>query len=306
MKFSILPKPWTQTVAELEAEGHEHVTLEGNPDVLIYHGGAADFPEEIPESVQFAQFAWAGIDALDEAGILKRSGLRWANAAGLYDDNVAESTLALILGALHQYRRVTRDGSTTRDIAYETQYLVEDKTVAIVGAGGIGKKLLSYLAPFGVNTIAVNRSGRPVEGADETVPMADIDSKNVWGRADVVVLLAPLTESTRGLVNADVLAQMKETAVLVNVARGPLVVTDDLVEALNNGTIAGAALDVTDPEPLPADHPLWDCDRCLMTPHTASTPRFGKQRIGGLTLRNWEALQRGEKMPTEVDVEQGY
>ncbi|MDK8794110.1 D-isomer specific 2-hydroxyacid dehydrogenase family protein [Corynebacterium sp. MSK041] len=306
MKFAILPRPWTQTVAELEAEGHEHVTLEGNPDVLIYHGGAEDFPEEVPESVQFVQFAWAGIDALAEAGILKRSGLRWANAAGLYDDNVAESTLALLLGALHQYRRVTRDGSTTRDIAHETQYLVEDKTVAIVGAGGIGKKLLSYMAPFGVHTIAVNRSGRPVEGADETVPMADIESKNVWGRADVVVLLAPLTESTRGLVNADVLAQMKETAVLVNVARGPLVVTDDLVEALNNGTIAGAALDVTDPEPLPADHPLWDCDRCLMTPHTAGTPRFGKQRIGGLTLRNWEALQRGEAMPTEVDVEQGY
>lgn len=306
MKFAILPRPWTQTVAELEAEGHEHVTLEGNPDVLIYHGGAEDFPEEVPESVQFVQFAWAGIDALDEAGIFKRSGLRWANAAGLYDDNVAESTLALLLGALHQYRRVTRDGSTTRDIAHETQYLVEDKTVAIVGAGGIGKKLLSYMAPFGVHTIAVNRSGRPVEGADETVPMADIESKNVWGRADVVVLLAPLTESTRGLVNADVLAQMKETAVLVNVARGPLVVTDDLVEALNNGTIAGAALDVTDPEPLPADHPLWDCDRCLMTPHTAGTPRFGKQRIGGLTLRNWEALQRGEAMPTEVDVEQGY
>ena len=78
------------------------------------------------------------------------------------------------------------------------------------------------------------------------------------------------------------------------------------MEALQNGRIGGAALDVTDPEPLPADHPLWELDNCLITPHVANIPRVGKERIGGLTLSNWEALERGEEMPTEVDVEAGY
>ncbi|MDK8625529.1 D-isomer specific 2-hydroxyacid dehydrogenase family protein [Corynebacterium appendicis] len=304
MKFAILPTPWSSTVDELEGHGHQHVDIDDNPDVLIYHGGAEDFPEALPDSIQFVQFAWAGIDALDSAGILARTGTRWANAAGLYDDTVAESTLALILAGLHQFARVTPDGSTKAAIEAESRYLVEDMTVAIIGAGGIGTKLIEFLAPFNPEIIAVNRSGRPVAGADETLPMAEADG--VWERADVVVLLAPLTAATRGMVDEKVLNKMKQSAVLVNVGRGPLVVTDDLVAALDNGVIAGAALDVTDPEPLPADHPLWEQERCLITPHTANTPRFGKQRIAGLTLKNWDALQRGEEMPTEVDVEQGY
>ena len=139
--------------------------------------------------------------------------------------------------------------------------------VAIIGAGGIGTKLIEFLAPFNPGIIAVNRSGRPVAGGDETLPMAEADG--VWERADVVVLLAPLTAATRGMVDEKVLNKMKQSAVLVNVGRGPLVVTDDLVAALDNGVIAGAALDVTDPEPLPADHPLWEQERCLITPHTA-------------------------------------
>ena len=304
MKFAILPSPWSLTVDELEGHGHQHVDIEDNPDVLIYHGGAEEFPEALPDSVQLVQFAWAGIDALDGAGILKRSGVRWANAAGLYDDAVAESALALILGALHQFERVTPDGTAKKVIEEESRYLVEDMTVAIIGAGGIGMKLIDFLAPFKPEILAVNRSGNPVDGADETIPIKDADG--VWGHADVVVLIAPLTQQTRGMVDASVLAKMKKNSVLINVGRGPLVVTDDLVAALNDGTIAGAALDVTDPEPLPADHPLWESDRCLITPHTGSTPRFGKERIGGLALQNWDAFNRGEQMLTEVDVEQGY
>nr|VDG63056.1 D-3-phosphoglycerate dehydrogenase [Streptococcus thermophilus] len=306
MKFTILPKPWPRTVADLEAAGHEHVDLDGSPDVLIYHGGPDDFPEELPGSVQFVQFAWAGIDALHEAGIPARSGVRWANAGGLYDDTVAESTLALILGALHQFPRVKPDGSTTRDLLFEKRYFFDESTVAIIGAGGIGRKLIEYMTPFGPHVIAVNRSGRPVDGADETIPMVETEDEDIWGRADAVVLLTPLTDETRGLVDRDVLAQMKDTAVLVNVGRGALVVTDDLVAALQDGQIGAAALDVTDPEPLPADHPLWELDNCLITPHAANTPRYGKQRIGRLTLENWEAFEAGEKMTTEVDIQAGY
>lgn len=304
MKFAMLPKPWNTTVSDLAAAGHDHVDLAEGPDVLIYHGGPDGFPGQVPESVKFVQFAWAGLDALDERGIPAASGVRWANAKGLYDDTVAESTVALILGALHQFPRITPDGSATRDILHEKRYLFDDMTVAIIGAGGIGATLIDYLAPFRPRVIAVNRSGRAVPGADETFAMSEADE--VWGQADVVVLLAPLTRETRGMVDAKVLEEMKDTAVLVNVGRGPLVVTDDLVDALRAGTIAAAALDVTDPEPLPAEHPLWELDNCLITPHTANTPRFAKRLIGELTLKNWAAFERGEKMPTEVDVERGY
>jgi phosphoglycerate dehydrogenase-like enzyme len=103
-----------------------------------------------------------------------------------------------------------------------------------------------------------------------------------------------------------VFALMKPSAVLVNVARGPLVHTDDLVEALRSGQIGGAALDVTDPEPLPDGHPLWDLPQCLITPHTANTFTVIEQRMGGLVVANAAAFEAGERMPNEVNLETGY
>ena len=108
------------------------------------------------------------------------------------------------------------------------------------------------------------------------------------------------------MINRDTLAQMKPSAVVVNVARGPLVNTDDLAEALRDGTIAGAALDVTDPEPLPDDHPLWDIETCMITPHTANTYTIIQERTGRLVVDNAAAFEAGERMPNEVDLEAGY
>ena len=108
------------------------------------------------------------------------------------------------------------------------------------------------------------------------------------------------------MINRDVFAQMKPSAVVVNVARGPLVHTDDLVEALRNGTIAGAALDVTEPEPLPDDHPLWDIETCMITPHTANTYTIIQERTGRLVVENAASFEAGERMPNEVNLETGY
>lgn len=141
--------------------------------------------------------------------------------------------------------------------------------MTIVGGGGIATSLLELLAPFRVEATVVRRSADPVPGAARTLPVGALH--DVLPGALVVVLALALTPATAGIIAAPELAAMDPTAWLVNVARGGHVVTDDLVAALGAGAIAGAALDVTDPEPLPDGHPLWGLSNCLITPHTADT-----------------------------------
>lgn len=304
MKFAFLHQDWPDAIAEITAAGHERVTDLEQADFLVFSGG--DFPDPLPENIKFVQAPFAGVDALLESGALKPGKVRWANASGLYDDTVAESTIGLLLAQLHMHKTVTlaKSFSVQEQLDEQKDWLFEDKTVAIIGAGGIGIKLIEMLSGFKVKTIAVNRSGRDVAGADQTFALAD--AEHVWGQADYFVLLMPLTDETRGMVGAETFAKMKSTAVVVNVGRGPLVNTDDLVQALTDGTIAGAALDVTDPEPLPDGHPLWELENCLITPHVANTSRAIRERTGGLTVTNAAAFEAGEKMPNEVDLESGY
>ena len=303
MKFTFAPHVWEETVAEIEAAGHEYVDDLQEAELLFYNGSAPEFPD-LPDNIKIVQASMAGIDALVRRGVVTDKA-RWANAGGLYADTVAESTVALLLAQLHRHNVTARRKTWARGEVQSTkQWLYDGKTIAIMGAGGIGVRLIELLKPFGVRIIAVNNSGRPVPGADETLPMSAAD--HVWSEADYFVLLMPLTEATTGIVNRDTLAKMKPNAVVVNVGRGPLVVTDDLVDAIRNGTIAGAALDVTDPEPLPDGHPLWDLEDVVITPHTANTNERIRTLTGALTVRNIELYEAGEQMETEVDVVAGY
>jgi phosphoglycerate dehydrogenase-like enzyme len=124
--------------------------------------------------------------------------------------------------------------------------------------------------------------------------------------AEVVILSLPLTPETSGVIGRDELLLMRDDAILVNVARGAHVVTDDLVAVLRDGDIAGAALDVTDPEPLPADHPLWTEPRCLITPHTANTPEMVKPSIVERIRENVRRFGAGEPLIGTVDLDLGY
>ena len=304
MKFTFLPKPKDEPIAALEAQGHQHVALEDNPDMILFGGGPGDFPDQLPDSVKVVQIQYAGVENLQDVFAKHAAnGVRFANAGGLYDDTVAESTLALLLAVEHRMKAVDREWNNTQ-LFEEKEYLFDNKKLALIGAGGIGKTLIRFLEPFGMEITAVNRSGNPVDGADRTVAMKD--AGEVWADHDYFVLLTPLTEETRHMVNAQRIEQMKDTAVVVNVGRGPLVDTQALTDALINGKLRGAGLDVTEPEPLPADHELWGLDNCVITPHVANIPRFMERRIGGLAAKNWELFTAGEKMATEVDVEAGY
>lgn len=303
MKFHMMPDPWDDTIAEIEAAGHTHTSLD-EAEFVLFNGQPDHFPDQLPESVGFIQCPFAGVDHILD--VMRDSGVRWSNAAGLYDSTVAESTIGLLLAQLHahKYTTLAKSWSNRDEVEANTHFLFEDSTVAIIGAGGIGAKLITMLSGFGPKIIAVNRSGRAVEGADQTVPIDNIDS--VWGEADYFVLLTPLTEETRHMVNAETLGKMKPNAVVVNVGRGPLVNTDDLVEALANDVIAGAALDVTDPEPLPDGHPLWEERKCVITPHLANPPYSIRKRIAQRTIEAAAAFEAGEKMDSEVDLEAGY
>lgn len=299
------PGVWDQVVTEVEAAGHEFTTDLNEAEFLVYAGGR--LPDPLPANIGFVQFVFSGVDRLIDAGVMRPGGqVRWANAAGVYGKPVAEIAMTLLLAQFHLVKAASLAGSfrSRGPIDAAQSWLFDSPTIAIIGAGGIADALIPMLRPFGVKVIAVNRSGRPVEGADETFPMSGAD--HVWGEADAFVLAMPLTEETDGLVDAAKFRAMKSSAVVINVGRGELIVTDDLVEALENGDIAGAALDVTDPEPLPEGHPLWRLPNCTITPHIAATGRIAQRMIAPQIIENAAAFAAGERMPTEVDVELGY
>lgn len=303
MKFTMIARPWDNVVEEVAAAGHEYVDSVEDADFLIYNGGP--LPDPMPANVQFVQWVFTGVEGLLDSGVMK-PGTRWANAAGVFAKPVAEHAMALTLATMHQYRYVFQESSFSirRELDQRQDWLFLDKRVAIIGAGGIGRELIAMLRPFGPHITAVNRSGHPVDGADET--FAQADAGHVWGEADVVVLITPLTEETAGMVDAEILGRMKGSAYLINVGRGGLVVTDDLVDALRKRRIRGAGLEVVDPEPLPDEHPLWHLDNVVMTPHVAAMGSISQAMIAPAIIENAAAVERGERMPTEVDVEAGY
>jgi phosphoglycerate dehydrogenase-like enzyme len=164
--------------------------------------------------------------------------------------------------------------------------------------------LLSLLAPFRCDVTVVRRRVQQMDGATAVVGPEQLH--DALATADVVFLSLPLTADTLGIIGRAELDRMRPEAVLVNVARGGHVVTDDLVAALRAGTIAGAALDVTDPEPLPDDHPLWHEPRCLITPHTANTVEMVAASIIERVRENVRRFGAGEPLLGVVDLDLGY
>jgi phosphoglycerate dehydrogenase-like enzyme len=168
------------------------------------------------------------------------------------------------------------------------------KSVLLVGYGAIGKEIERMLAPFDVEVMRVARSAR----SEPEVHMAsELDS--LLPRADVIVLILPSTAESRGLIGKRQLALLRQGTLLVNAARGPIVDTDALVDALNSGRIR-AALDVTDPEPLPEGHPLWSCPNLLLTPHIGgSTPQFAPRALQ-VVAQELERYMKGEPLRNVV------
>ncbi|GAA1976101.1 2-hydroxyacid dehydrogenase [Kitasatospora viridis] len=223
-------------------------------------------------------------------------GVTLSNARGVHDASTAELALALTLAALRDLPAFVR-GQDAEDWRAGFYPALADKNVLIVGYGSVGAAIEARLLPFEVTVERVARTART--GPSGPVhALADLPA--LLPRADVVILVVPLTEQTRGLVDAGFLAAMKDGALLVNVARGPVVRTEALVAELTTGRLR-AALDVTDPEPLPAGHPLWHAPGVLITPHVGGSSSAFLPRAQRLVAEQLARFAKGEPLAHVVN-----
>ena len=216
------------------------------------------------------------------------------SASGVLADQVAEHTVALVTAWFRGLPVFFRAQQNKEFIRRATRDLTRS-TVGIVGLGGVGRRLAELLLPFRTRIVATDVF--PVEkpqGVEALWPADRLD--DLLARSDVVVLSSPLNDVTRGLIDAAALARMKPDALLVNVARGPLVVTADLVAALRSGRPAGAVVDVTDPEPLEPDSELWEMPRVIITPHVAGQGAWRIDRMTDLFCRNLARWTTGQPL----------
>jgi phosphoglycerate dehydrogenase-like enzyme len=176
--------------------------------------------------------------------------------------------------------------------------------VTIFGAGGITQELIKLLAPFDCEITVIRRTANPLAGANRTLALAD--RLHGLAGADLVVLALALTDATQGVIGEAELAAMADHGWLVNVARGRHVQVDPLLAALRAGTIGGAALDVTDPEPLPDGHDLWNEPRVIITPHIGNTPEMGVPLLADHVRANVANFQAGRKLEGLVSITAGY
>jgi phosphoglycerate dehydrogenase-like enzyme len=289
-------------VDAVAAGGGKVVEDPGAAEAIIWLGR----PTEELRSLLHGGISWlqlpsAGVENWISAGLVDGS-RTVTSAVGSYGPQVAEHALALILASLRRLAACAR--TTTWAPATVRGSSLRDACVAIVGAGEIGRELIAMLGPLGARTIAVTRRGLPVPGAD--VSLSTDRLAEALRAADVVVLAAPVTPATTHLMNATTLAHLRPGTHLVNVGRGELVDTEALLAALNSGQLAGAALDVTEPEPLPDGHPLWTHPLALITPHTANPEHLRLAALARRLTENTKRFVAGEPLVAVVDPEIGY
>nr|WP_229745990.1 D-isomer specific 2-hydroxyacid dehydrogenase family protein [Rhodococcus trifolii] len=271
-------------------------------DALVWKTGPQDFPT-LPANVRWVQLGSAGVEQWGDE-IAKHPDVTFTSAAGAYSDIIAEHALMMLLAGVRTLPAHLAATSWQNAELADGVGTLRGSTVTIVGAGGIGRSLISMLAPLGVTSIAVNRSGRDVPGATRTVTADELDE--VWDDTDHVVIAAPATAETAHIVGADRLHRLKAHSWVVNIARGSLVDTDALVEALRTGTIAGAGLDVTDPEPLPDGHPLWTMRSAMITPHDSNPTGPRTAALARHVEANVARFAAGEPLAAVVDRDAGY
>ncbi len=221
------------------------------------------------------------------------AGVRLLRGGGIHDASTAELAVTLTLAALRGIPDFVR-AQEQRQWAHERHDALADKRVLIVGYGSVGAAVERRLAGFEVEVVRVARTGR-----DGVLPMADLPE--LLPRADVVILTVPLTDETRGMVDKPFLAAMKDAALLVNVARGAVVEMEALLAELGTGRLR-AALDVTDPEPPPPDHPMWTAPNLLLSPHVGGNTTAFEPRAKGLVVAQLDKYVAGEPLDYEVMV----
>jgi phosphoglycerate dehydrogenase-like enzyme len=247
--------------------------------------------------IEWVQVPFAGIENF--VPIIDDS-RTWTCGKGVYAEPVAEHVVALALAGMRNVAQYARATSWTGPVGRN----LLNANVTIVGGGGITESLIRLLTAFQCNITVVRRTVEHIEGADTVVGTENLVDALVG--ADLVVLALSLTPETTGLLGRPEFELMEPHAWIVNVARGAHIVTDDLVWALENNIIGGAALDVTHPEPLPADHPLWSLPNCIITPHVGNTPEMAVPLLSERITANVSRYLADEELIGLVDIRNGY
>lgn len=240
-------------------------------------------PAAVTEGLEYFACVFAGTGHLPLES-LATHGVTVTNASGVHGPNIAEQVLGYLLTFARNLHEGWRRGQRGEWRSYPTREL-NGTTATVVGMGSLGTAITDRLDAMGVHTIGVRHTPSKGGPADEVLGYDD-DLHAAFARSESLVVAAPLTDTTAGLVDGEVFRTLPPEAVLVNVGRGPIVDTEALVGALRNNAIRGAALDVTDPEPLPGDHPLWTLGNALVTPHNAGhTPAYW-ERMADIVAEN--------------------
>ncbi|AWB27273.1 D-2-hydroxyacid dehydrogenase [Halococcoides cellulosivorans] len=244
------------------------------------------------DAIELFACTYAGTGHLPRETLADRD-IAVTNASGVHGPNIAEHVIGAFLTFTRKFLTARRRQQRHEWRSYQAREFTGSR-VAIVGLGAIGRTLADRLAAFDVETVGVRYSPEKGGPTDEVVGFDRIH--DALAGSEYVALATPLTEETRGLIDADAFLTMPTDAVLVNVARGPVVDTDDLVAAIRDNHIAGAALDVTDPEPLPPEHPLWDFENVLISAHVAGhTPAY-YDRLADIVAPNVERVLAGDDL----------
>ena len=308
--ISLAPTSPAMFEQAIKAGGGELVGLGPNTRGLVWMSDTmAEELWEILEAnpqIEWLQLPWAGVDSF--SSVLAKLALRpeqerpvVTSAKGAYSEPVAEHALALLLGCLRELPSKSRDA---RWQGKRTGLSLFGRHIVLMGAGGVGRAFLELVKPFRPVVTVVRRQSGEVEGAARTILPSQLDE--VLPTADAIVVAAAATDSTRHVVGAAQLALLPSHAVLVNIARGSLVDLDAVVDAIEQGRLYGAGLDVMEPEPFPDDHRVWQQQRIVITSHSADTPEMTEPLLASRVRANVGAFVEGSLLFGIVDPHAGY
>ena len=280
-------------------------TLPGTSVLMVsdFRTEALEAAWSYADSLRWIHATSAGVDALMFPALVN-SEVMVTNARGIFDRSIAEYVLCTILMFAKDFPQSLRL-QTERRWQHRDTERAEGQQVLVVGAGSIGRQIARLVKAIGMNPHGVARSERH-QDPDFVAVHANDQLYEQLGKADYVVIAAPLTPQTEGLFDQRAFAAMRSSARLINIGRGPIVKTGDLIAALEQGQIAGAALDVFEEEPLPANHPLWGMENVIMTAHMAGDFVGWKRALVDQFLENFDRWHRQKEVFNRVDKGLGY
>jgi D-2-hydroxyacid dehydrogenase (NADP+) len=276
-------------------------------DAHVVYGSLSADEVKSAKKLRWIQCVSAGVEHLLTPPLIE-SDIIVTNGKGCYAPEISEHVFGLLFALTRRIGYCARDQKNHTWHNATAPIELRGMTMGIIGLGGIGRETARRAKAMDLRVIAVDSEPMTIERMPmvDEVRLVDDGLDDLLSRADIVVNATPFTKRTHGMLGAPQFAKMKEGAYFINVSRGRIVQTDALLAALKSNHLAGAGLDVTDPEPLPADHPLWDEPNIFLTPHIAGQSQFGRGRVENVLVENVRRYSQSLPMLNQVDKSKGY